>query len=133
MYFKKAYLASTIVFLSLITEIINFSQIALAQQSPTVNLSVPIAYPARGQNPEQQQQDQFACYSWAKGQTGVDPSQPPPQPTAQQPQGGPLRRREEEKQVAQAQAQASTQEQQKLQLYYRAWTACMTGRGYSVD
>lgn len=26
-----------------------------------------------------------------------------------------------------------TQEQQRLQTYYRAWTACMQGRGYSVN
>jgi len=114
--------------LGILGTILLYSDFCLAQAS-----SQPIAFPAKGQIPEQQQQDQFACYSWAKGQTGVDPSQPPPQPTAQQPQGGPFRRREEEKQAAQAQAQASTQEQQKLQLYYRAWTACMTGRGYSVD
>jgi hypothetical protein len=42
-------------------------------------------------------------------------------------------RREEEKKAAQAQAQAQAQEQQKMQSYYRAWTACMTGRGYSVQ
>ena len=103
--------------------------LSLAQNPPE-----PIAYPARGQNPQQQQQDEFACYSWAKAETGVDPSQPEPQPTAQaSPRGGPLMRREEEKKAAQAQAQAQAQEQQKMQSYYRAWTACMTGRGYSVQ
>lgn len=42
----------------------------------------PIAYPAKGQSPQQQQKDDGACYSWAKSNTGVDPaamsSAPPP-------------------------------------------------------
>ena len=43
-------------------------------------------YPKQGQTQEQFQKDQFECHSWAKQQTGVDPSQsaavaaaPPPQ------------------------------------------------------
>ncbi|EDZ97237.1 conserved hypothetical protein, partial [Burkholderia sp. H160] len=44
--------------------------------------SRPIAYPAKGQSPQQQQQDEGACYSWAKSNTGIDPTQvantPPP-------------------------------------------------------
>lgn len=30
-------------------------------------------YPQKGQSKEQQEQDEFACYKWAKDQTGVDP------------------------------------------------------------
>ena len=33
-------------------------------------------YPKNGQSPQQQEQDEFACYKWAKGQTGMDPTQP---------------------------------------------------------
>lgn len=33
-------------------------------------------YPMKGQSPQQQEQDEFACYKWAKGQTGMDPTQP---------------------------------------------------------
>jgi hypothetical protein len=33
-------------------------------------------YPAKGQNKEQQERDQFECYKWAKEQTGFDPSRP---------------------------------------------------------
>jgi OmpA family protein len=33
-------------------------------------------YPAKGQTKEQQEQDEFACYKWAKEQTGFDPTQP---------------------------------------------------------
>lgn len=42
----------------------------------------PIAYPAKGQSQQKQQQDDGACYSWSKSQTGVDPAAvanaPPP-------------------------------------------------------
>ncbi len=31
-------------------------------------------YPQKGQTPEQQEQDEFACYKWAKENSGVDPS-----------------------------------------------------------
>ena len=30
-------------------------------------------YPAKNQSNEQTEKDKFACYSWAKGQTGFDP------------------------------------------------------------
>lgn len=36
--------------------------------------SPPFAYPSRGQNAEEQQQDHFACYTWAKQETGIDPA-----------------------------------------------------------
>ena len=42
----------------------------------------PIAYPAKGQSAQQQQKDEGSCYSWAKSNTGIDPTQvstaPPP-------------------------------------------------------
>jgi hypothetical protein len=34
----------------------------------------PIAYPSKGQSQQLQQQDDAACYSWAKNNTGVDPA-----------------------------------------------------------
>jgi hypothetical protein len=45
-----------------------------------------VVFPAKGQTPQQQSQDEGECYAWAKGQTGVDPMTPPPaaaQPSAQ--------------------------------------------------
>lgn len=33
-------------------------------------------YPLEGQSSEQQEMDEFACYKWAKEQTGFDPNQP---------------------------------------------------------
>jgi hypothetical protein len=34
-------------------------------------------YPNKGQSQDQQQQDEFQCYNWAKQQTGFDPMQVP--------------------------------------------------------
>ncbi|MBE9176499.1 hypothetical protein IQ225_16420 [Synechocystis salina LEGE 06155] len=139
-------------------------------QAPTPSPE-PFAYPTKGQTEEQQQQDHFACYSWAEQQTGGDPAQLSPTTTAQSSQQGQVvrgaakgsllgvvggaiggdvgegaeigagvgalaglfRRREEKHQQAQVQTQTSEAEQQRLQTYYRAWTACMEGRGYSVN
>jgi len=33
----------------------------------------PIVYPAKGQSPQQQSQDEGECYMWAKQSTGIDP------------------------------------------------------------
>lgn len=43
-------------------------------------------FPEKGQTPEQQELDDYACYKWAKGQTGYDPQHPnlaaaPPPPS----------------------------------------------------
>jgi Glycine zipper len=35
-----------------------------------------IVYPAKGQPPAQQQQDEGECYQWARQQTGIDPTAP---------------------------------------------------------
>ena len=47
-----------------------------------------IAYPKKGQTQEQFEKDQFDCHKWAKGQTGVDPTQP--QQSAAAPIAAPL-------------------------------------------
>jgi hypothetical protein len=39
-----------------------------------------VVFPANGQPPQKQSQDEGECYAWAKGQTGVDPMAPPPTP-----------------------------------------------------
>jgi uncharacterized protein YcfJ len=46
-----------------------------------------VVFPAKGQTPQKQSQDEGECYAWAKGQTGVDPLAPPPAaaPVAAQP------------------------------------------------
>jgi hypothetical protein len=43
-----------------------FSAAATAQK--------PIAYPAKGQSPQQQNKDDSECYAWAKRTTGIDPA-----------------------------------------------------------
>ena len=40
-------------------------------------------YPARGQSPEQQQQDQYQCHTWSVQQSGYDPSNPQAQSASQ--------------------------------------------------
>lgn len=47
------------------------SGLALAQQQGLM------IYPAKGQSPDQQSQDQYQCNQWAVQQSGYDPSQPP--------------------------------------------------------
>ena len=50
----------------------------------------PIVYPAQGQSPQQQSQDDAQCAAWAKQSTGIDPAavatNPPPPQTG--PAGG---------------------------------------------
>jgi len=45
-------------------------------------------FPKNGQNKEQQEQDEFSCYKWAKEQTGFDPNKPVEHAAAPAPQGG---------------------------------------------
>jgi Glycine-zipper domain len=65
---------------------VSLTSVALAQQlaystppaQPTVQKSISShlglhAFPAKDQNPQQQQTDEFACYRWAKQDTGFDP------------------------------------------------------------
>jgi hypothetical protein len=42
-------------------------------------------YPAKGQTPQQQKNDESACYTWAIQQTGFDPAKPPQQQQAAKP------------------------------------------------
>lgn len=52
-------------------------------------------FPAKGQTPEQQQQDEGACDAWATQQTGFNPAAPPqatsPPPPQSAPRGGLIR------------------------------------------
>jgi len=49
-----------------------------------------VIYPAKGQSQDQMENDKYECYSWAKQQTGFDPTrqlkatEPPPQQQAKQ-------------------------------------------------
>jgi hypothetical protein len=142
--------------------------------------AAPIAYPAKGQSPAQQQSDDGECYAWAKGNTGIDPAAvatapPPPASPAPAPAApggermtGALRgaavgaivdgsdgaakgagvgvvvggaRAQKNKQTQQAQQQQAQQAQQAsaqsskqttIDTFYRAHSACMEARGYTV-
>ncbi|MGD9332194.1 MAG: YMGG-like glycine zipper-containing protein [Desulfobacterales bacterium] len=54
-----------------------------------------IVFPAQGQSDDQMEQDKFACYSWAKKETGFDPMAPPsasaPPPQKEAEEGGVVR------------------------------------------
>jgi hypothetical protein len=68
---------------------------ATATQPPAASSGSPAAkvglfvYPQKNQTPQQQAQDESACYASAQQQTGIDPAAPPPPPQqAQQQKGG---------------------------------------------
>jgi hypothetical protein len=63
-------------------------------------------YPRKGQSEKQQSNDRYQCHRWAVDQTQFDPTQPPGKP----------------------EAQAS----QKKADYWRAMSACLDARGYTV-
>jgi hypothetical protein len=52
-------------------------------------------YPNKGQSAEQQEKDKYACYGWAKQNSGFDPMAPPttstPAPSGQKKSGGVVR------------------------------------------
>jgi hypothetical protein len=43
-----------------------------------------LAYPAKGQKPDQQTKDEAECYNWSKTQSGYDPLAPAPAPAPAQ-------------------------------------------------
>lgn len=45
-------------------------------------------FPKNNQTKDQQDQDEFSCYKWAKEQTGFDPNKPVEQAATQAPKGG---------------------------------------------
>jgi hypothetical protein len=67
-----------------------------------------IIYPKNGQSKDQQAADQFECHSWAKNQTGFDPTEP----------GGGVQ---------------SGDVDRIRNNYDRAMSACLQGRGYQVN
>jgi len=46
--------------------------------------SAPVIYPAKGQSAKQLDQDRYECHTWARGQSGFDPTQAPPTATPTQ-------------------------------------------------
>ena len=69
-----------------------FAGVAAAQTPASKPLSTSlgvVVFPAKGQTPEKQSQDEGECFAWSKSQTGFDPMNPaasaPPPPAAQAP------------------------------------------------
>jgi hypothetical protein len=122
----------------------------------------PSVYPAKGQSADQKKKDDKQCLAWAKQDTGIDPvaaSQPAPQKTGPAVGGGERLKgaaggaviggiagdagagaavgtvvggaKARKNQQAQNQ-QAQQQQQQTLATYYKAYGACMEGRGYTI-
>jgi len=56
-------------------------------QVPTPQQLGVFVYPAKGQAPAQQQSEATECYTWARQQTGIDPTAPPPAAPASKAQG----------------------------------------------
>jgi len=136
--------------------------VALAAFATVSVAQKPSVYPAKKQTAEQQKKDDGECRAWAKKDTGIDPvaaSQPAPQQTGPAVGGGERLKgaaggaviggiagdagagalvgtvvggaKARRNQKAQNQ-QSQQQQQQALNTYYKAYAACMEGRGYSV-
>jgi hypothetical protein len=58
-----------------------------AAQVPSPQDLGVFVYPAKGQSAEQQQSEATECYGWARQQTGIDPTAPPPASQPSQSQG----------------------------------------------
>src|ERR1700747_3654010 len=136
--------------------------VALASLATGAVAQKPVVYPAKKQTAQQQKKDDGECRAWAKQDTGIDPvaaSQPAPQKTGPAVGGGERLKgaaggaiiggiagdagtgaavgtvaggvRARQNQRAQNE-QAQQQQQQALDTYYKAYGACMEGRGYTV-
>jgi hypothetical protein len=136
--------------------------VALAAFATVSVAQKPAVYPAKKQTSQQQKKDDGECLTWAKQDTGIDPvaaSQPAPQKTGPAVGGGERLRgaaggaviggiagdagagaavgtvvggaKARQNQKAQNQ-QAQQQQQGSLNTYYKAYAACMEGRGYTV-
>ncbi len=147
---------------------------ALSSLALPASAQQPIAYPAKGQSAQQQQNDTGQCQAWAKQTTGVDPmalaqagagASAPPQPGGERVRGavggalvggvvggiggrggegaaagavvgtmaGGARQREKQRARSQQQQAQQQQVQSQLSTFNRAYAACMSGRGYTIQ
>jgi len=135
--------------------------LAVLSLSATAWAQKPSAYPAKGQGAEQKSKDDSQCLAWARQDTGIDPAAVAnAQPVPTGPQGervaGAARgailgeivaddagagaavgvlaggRRARRNQAAR-EGQAEASKAQTMDTYYRAYGACMQGRGYTVE
>lgn len=109
---KCGFLAALWIPLLLAVPIAAIGQPPAPNPAPAQGAPVPAAggfniYPKNGQTSKQEETDRYACHSWARGQTGFDPTQP---------NGG----------------VSPSQEASHRAEYRRAMTACLEARGYEV-
>jgi hypothetical protein len=69
---------------------ISWTIAAMTLVGATAMAQKPIVYPAKSQSAAQQQKDDGECYTWAKGNTGIDPAvvAAAPAPSAPPPTAG---------------------------------------------
>lgn len=154
--------------IALLIAAVGFAPIStVAQQAP----QKPAVYPAKGQSSSQQSKDDGQCQTWAKENTGVDPSKPAPSTQTAAapppPKGGVVkgaaagatvgavggndvgsaamkgavvggvaqhsRKKGQADAVAAQNQQAQAAQQQAMSTFYKAYGACMSGRGYTVS
>ena len=138
--------------------------------SPAAKVGL-FVYPQKNQTPQQQANDEHACYASAQQQTGIDPTAPPPPPQEGKAKkgggakgaaggaaggaaiggiagdagkgaaigatAGAIHGRRQQKKAnkqaeQQAQQQSQTAQQQQLDTFRRAFSACIDSKGYSV-
>ena len=63
-----------------ITKLVAVSTFLIVATPAVADLAI---FPSKGQSPEQQKQDEAACYSWAVQQKGYDPARPETAPKAE--------------------------------------------------
>ena len=85
---KRCFILAVMVVFFLVSLLLHVSIKAFAQSDMFI-------YPKEGQSNEQMEQDKYACYGWAKKQTGFDPMEVPkataPPPQQERKKGGFLR------------------------------------------
>ena len=96
--------------------------------------------PAKNQTPEQQQQEEMACYSSLKQESGFDPmaalmaQRQPPAPFAPPPMLSQMQNQAPQQQQRQTgqQSQPKNEMEQKLDGFKKGFSACMESKNYVV-
>lgn len=109
---------------------------------PAAKLGIYV-YPTKGQTQDQMITDEAHCYSWAKQQTGVDPTTVKANTDSAQMAGkaeadsmgghGKKKKAHEEQAEQQATTQAKGQANQQIETFRKAMAACLEGKGYTAS
>jgi len=109
---------------------------------PAAKLGIYV-YPTKGQTQDQLITDEAHCYSWAKQQTGIDPTTVKPNTDSAQKAAkakadsmgahGRKKKAAEQQSEQQATMQAQGQANQQVESFRKAMAACLEGRGYTAS